>query len=80
MRRVTLYSKSDCHLCQDVRYELDLLQLQDDYVIVEVDITSSADLYERYRYLIPVVVVEDGPTLTAPIDLRLLRDALDQLS
>ena len=77
MRRITLYTKADCHLCEIVRQDLDLLRLQHDCVIMEIDITSKPDLYERYRYLIPVVAIEDGPTLTAPIDLLVLRDALD---
>jgi hypothetical protein len=76
MHRITLYTKSPCHLCENVRQDLDLLRLQHDCVITEVDITSDPDLYDRYRYLIPVVVIEGGPTLTAPIDLPLLRNAL----
>lgn len=80
MRRITLYSKPNCHLCEPVRQDLERLQLQHDYMVTEIDITIDPDLYERYRYLIPVVVIEDGPTLTAPIDLQSLRDALNHPS
>ena len=52
----TLYSKPGCHLCENARAILDELQPAHGYVIDEVDITTDASLFARYRYEIPVVL------------------------
>lgn len=57
--RLTLLGKSGCHLCEDVRALLDELQSQHGFQLDEVDITSDANLYARYRHDIPVLL-KDG--------------------
>jgi glutaredoxin len=76
MRSVTLYSKPDCHLCREAR-DL-LLGLQREYVFLldEVDISQGSALEERYRYAIPVIVIDSDVELSAPIHERELRAAL----
>ena len=44
--------------------------------ITSIDITADLSLFERYKYEIPVVVVEGGGTVAGRIDERLLRRAL----
>lgn len=73
---VTLYSRPGCHLCDDVREDLHLLAAEMDLQVRVVDITADPDSLARYQYLIPVVDVEGGPLLTAPIALPQLRQAL----
>lgn len=79
MRRVILYTKPGCHLCDDA---LDLLLDIDDELggklcIEQVNILQDPALYARYRSSIPVIRIEpDGPTLYAPIDEADLRRAL----
>jgi len=76
MRSVTLYGKPDCHLCHAAR-DL-LLGLQREYVFLldEVDISQDSALEERYRYAIPVIVIDFDIELSAPIHERELRAAL----
>jgi glutaredoxin len=76
-RRVVLYGKAGCHLCDEARDHLRLLEATRSLEVEEVDITTEPDLYRRYRYLIPVIAVENGPTLAAPITLEQIRHALD---
>jgi glutaredoxin len=74
--RVVLYSKEDCHLCHRA---LDLLQrLSGEFQleIEEVDITADPALYDRYRYTIPVVVIDGKQTLESKITEHYLRRAL----
>lgn len=52
---ITLYSKPGCHLCEEARTLLEELQHEYDFHIEEIDITSSAELFARYRTDIPVV-------------------------
>jgi glutaredoxin len=67
IRTVTLYTRPGCHLCEDTADLLERLAAHLNLAIVEVNILEDANLYERYKHSIPVVVIGDGPTLAAPI-------------
>ena len=58
MSRLTLYSKPGCHLCEEVRTLLDEIGSSSPLDIEEIDITSDADLFARYRYETPVLLIE----------------------
>jgi glutaredoxin len=77
---VTLYSKPACHLCEDARALLDELQQDFGFAIEEVDITSDAELFARYRHDIPVVVSGDRELARGRISERELSDALRAIS
>jgi glutaredoxin len=66
-RRITLYTRPGCHLCEDAADLLERLAGRIPLQIVEVNILEDVGLFERYKYSIPVVAVEGGPTLAAPI-------------
>lgn len=76
MRRVTLYGRAGCHLCHDAREDLRLLEGELDLDVVEVDISTDERLVELYEFLIPVLEIENGPLLTAPLTLSAMRAAL----
>ena len=65
--RVTLYSRPGCHLCESVRASLQKLAPRYPMTIEEIDISTSRELVRRYDLLIPVVRVDGGPELAAPI-------------
>ena len=56
---LTLYSKPGCHLCEDVRTTLDELEPEHAFTLEEIDITTDAELFARYRFEIPVLL-KDG--------------------
>ena len=56
--RVTLYTKAGCHLCQDARDMLDEIAGQVDYELTEIDIRSDNEIFEQYRYRIPVILID----------------------
>jgi glutaredoxin len=56
---LTLYTKHGCHLCDDVRSTLDELQADHVFALEEIDITTNAELFARYRFDIPVLL-KDG--------------------
>jgi hypothetical protein len=66
-RQVFLYSRPGCHLCDDAAELLEQLAHRIPIAIVEVNILGDIDLYERYKHCIPVVALDGGPTLAAPI-------------
>jgi thiol-disulfide isomerase/thioredoxin len=80
-RRIILYTKPGCHLCDDA-HQL-LLELGEEISgklrIEEINILEDPALYARYRHAIPVIVVDPdsgGPSLHAPITRSVLRQAL----
>jgi glutaredoxin len=66
--RLTLYSKPGCHLCDEAKNKVERLRARGyELSIEERDITADPELFERYRYAIPVVELPDGRSLEAPI-------------
>jgi glutaredoxin len=76
VRRVTFYTKPGCHLCEDAEELLDSLRGEYDLHVTLIDITSDLEIYERYKYEIPVVLVENGGSASGRIDEAALRHAL----
>jgi len=79
MRRVLLYTTADCPLCDEAEALLARLQGQYRLTVETVDITSEDDLFQRYRYVVPVVVVGNGLTVEAPVTEDRLRWALERV-
>jgi hypothetical protein len=75
MLTVTLYTKDDCGLCDEVKAELADLTAEFPHKLQEVDITSDTGLFARYRFFIPVVQIGQV-TLKAPITKSALHTAL----
>jgi len=75
-RRVTLYTKKGCHLCEEAKDLLRGLREEYDLAIAEVDIESDKGLQEIYGSLIPVVAVEGGRIFHSKISESQLRQAL----
>ena len=57
--RVTFYTKAGCHLCEDARDMLDEIATQKTYELTEIDIRRDPGIFERYRYRIPVVMINE---------------------
>lgn len=67
MIRVTLYSKTDCSLCDQAREDLAALQNSLPHRLVEIDVASDPNLLARHGAFVPEV--EAGPyTLRSPFN------------
>ena len=79
---VVVYTKQGCHLCERVIAKLEELNSQGSIRIAMRDITQDQDLFQGYKYLIPVVAVDGkvrlaGAVLANPITLEdVLRRAI----
>jgi hypothetical protein len=78
--QITLYTKPGCHLCEDVKADLLHLQREFGFALCERNIDVHPEDFERYRYLIPVVDIEDGPMLYAPIEPYELHGAIKRVA
>lgn len=70
MVSITFYRKDGCWLCEHAEELLNGLEERWDLRINKVDITSSDELYELYRFDIPVVEFRDGSMLNGRIKKR----------
>lgn len=75
MIQVTLFSRTDCHLCDVVLEELRSLEEEYPHEVIVLDIDGDKKLQQKYGEIIPVVII--GPyQLKAPITRQQLAIAL----
>ena len=65
---VILYSKPGCHLCDEARAYLEDAAAEHGIAYDEIDILRDHALFERYRYRIPVIVVDGVERVEGNID------------
>ena len=71
---VTLYTRSGCHLCEDMKAVLRQVRRQRVFELTEVDISRYPELQRRYQHDIPVLLVDDTEVARHRIDeVELLR-------
>ena len=58
MITLTLYSRPGCHLCDEMKAVIRRVAQSSPLQLEEIDISTSADLEERYGLEIPVLMVE----------------------
>lgn len=76
---VIFYTKAGCHLCEDARDLLEELAEETEYALTEIDIRSDMEVFERYRYRIPVVLINGEILLEGRIDALELVRAFQQV-
>jgi len=68
--QVTFYTKAGCHLCETARDMLDDIATQTTYELSEIDIRSDPELFEQYRYRIPVIIINNDTVVEGRIEFR----------
>src|SRR5579863_5891182 len=81
--QVTFYTKAGCHLCEEARDMLDDIAAEVDYELTEIDIRSNPEIFEQYRYRVPVIIVvthnnTNSTLLEGRIEFRDLARAFQQ--
>ena len=78
---VVLYAKAGCHLCDEARAYLDdaLAELDRDLDLRELDIRRDDEIFERYRYRIPVIAVDGVERLEGRIEASAVWELLRSL-
>jgi glutaredoxin len=79
-RRVTLYGRPDCHLCDEAREALAGLRSQGlEFDLTEVDVERDDALLRSYLERIPVVEVEGEVVSELVFDADAFRTALGSI-
>ncbi|CAJ0689539.1 hypothetical protein LMG19089_00513 [Ralstonia edaphis] len=68
MIELTLYGRTYCHLCDDMKNALEPLRRGFSFVLHEVDVDSDPALEARFDELVPVLMT--GAPATPPEDAR----------
>ncbi len=78
MVKIKFYYKPLCWFCENA--EAMLMGLEDKYnlKVEKIDITKDDELYELYRYDIPVLEFEDGTVLYRRIKKKDLLEAIQR--
>jgi glutaredoxin len=58
MATVTFYTKPNCPLCDKAMEEIERARRQRWFDLVEVNILTDLEIYERYKHAIPVTAVD----------------------
>jgi glutaredoxin len=78
---VILYARPDCHLCDEVRAQLEVLRAEGPaFQLEEVNIDLDDRLLGRYLERIPVVVLDGEIVSELGLDPGELRARLDTVS
>ena len=62
---VLFYSKAKCSLCDEAREMLHTLEKRFLLSIREIDITADSAIFEKYKNIIPVVIIDGKFTFGA---------------
>ena len=77
MATVTVYSKPDCHLCEQAMDVLRRLQRRFVFDLQERDITAEETLHRAYFERIPVIALDGEEVCEYFVDERILRERLE---
>ena len=79
MRKLVLYSRPECHLCEAVAERLQPLLAGRSVELEIVDVDSSVALERRYGQRIPVLVAGEVEISGYPLDEARVREYLESL-
>ncbi|MEK6229814.1 MAG: glutaredoxin family protein [Actinomycetota bacterium] len=79
MRRLTLYGKPGCHLCDDARAAVAEVREEMDLEVEEIDISLDPRLFREYGERIPVLDVDGEEALELGFDAPALRKLLGRV-
>jgi glutaredoxin len=79
MTRVTLYTRTGCHLCEEAERVLRQEQPAAGFGLELVDIDRDPALARRYGVRVPVVAVDGEDLFEYEVPLDLLRTRLDRV-
>lgn len=65
-------------MCEHAKAALLTLEPEFTFTIEEVDITKDALIYEKYKYTIPVMHIDDKIELETRIDVKKIRRAFEE--
>jgi glutaredoxin len=76
LRQVVLYKKPGCHLCDYAKAAILSVKRQIDFEFKEIDIGLDAELFDLYKFDIPVVEIDGRRAFKHRVDPEALKEKL----
>jgi len=73
---VVIYSRPGCHLCDEAKAAILSAGCGDQFVLEEIDIESDEELLRKYKYDIPVILIDGIESFIHRVDPNEFRSAL----
>jgi glutaredoxin len=67
---VVIYTRPDCHLCDEAKTEILNAGCSDHFSLEQVDIESDDNLLRKYQYDIPVVLIDGVEAYRHRVDAK----------
>jgi glutaredoxin len=67
---VIIYSRPGCHLCDEAKAAILNAGCNDQFTLEEVDIESDEELLRKYKYDIPVIMIDGVQSFKHRVDPR----------
>ncbi len=77
---VTIYSRPGCHLCEEAKASIRAAGCDDLFRLEEINIDDDRELQERYKYEIPVVLINGNKAFKHKVDSAEFREKLRRLA
>jgi len=78
--RLRIYSKPDCHLCEEAKSVLDKVAAEFHITVEVIHIEKDPETFEKYRYEIPVIFLDDVKLFKHRVDEEKLRKVLNKVA
>jgi len=79
MIEVSIYSRSNCHLCEVALDVINEIRNEFDFTVTKILIDGSAELEAKYGEQIPVILINNEPHDFFRVDPERFRLALSKL-
>lgn len=76
--RITIFTREGCCLCDDVKERVERVAKDIPIEIDLFDITTDSEIYEKYKWLIPVVHIDGEEVFVSKMAELWLRRELQQ--
>jgi glutaredoxin len=77
---VTIYSRPGCHLCEEAKSVMLSAGCEGEFLLEEINIDEDPQLYERYRYDIPVILINGVKVFKHSVEPGEFRRKLERLA
>lgn len=80
MTLVELFSKDDCHLCDQAKAVIERVQNQIPFSLREIKLTPGDQYFDEYKEMFPVVHINKVPVFKYRVNENMLRIKLRQVA
>lgn len=78
-QNLTIYGRSQCHLCQNMLDELEDIRSENNFTYEYIEIDSNSELEDRFGQKVPVLMAEEREICHYVLDIHALKGYIGNL-